>query len=123
MAFRRAHVPVVSGSCPLPLQALQYQQVLSGPDSCEVTAFPRILVCVLSYCGIPVIKPHWPSKPDAQGRSLLLPDPQDGKPNTGLRALASVGEPLYNNYFPVCGLFTQRSWDLILPRLHPSYHL
>ena len=30
---------------------------------------------------------------------------------------------LWNNYFPVCGLFTQRLWDLILPRLHPSYHL
>ena len=46
MAFRRAYVPVVSRSCPLPLQALQYQQVLSGPGSCEVTAFPRIMVCV-----------------------------------------------------------------------------
>ena len=96
MAFRRVHVLIVSRSCPLPLQVLQYQQALSGPGSCEVTAFPRILVCMCmpSYSGIPVIKPHWPSKPDAQGLSLLLPDPQDGKPEKGVRTLASVGEPL-----------------------------
>ena len=72
-------------------------------------------MCMPSYSGIPVIKPHWPSKPDAQGLSLLLPDPQDGKPDKGVRTLASVGEPLWYNYFPVCGLFTQWLWDLILP--------
>ena len=96
MAFRRVHVLIVSRSCPLPLQVLQYQQALSGPGSCEVTAFPRILVCkcMPSYSGIPVIKPHWPSEPDAQGLSFLLPAPQDGKPEKGVRTLASVGEPL-----------------------------
>ena len=29
-------------------------------------------------------------------------DPQAGEPDMGLRTLTPLGEPLRNNYFPVC---------------------
>ena len=54
---------------------------------------------------------------------LPLPDPQSGKPDMGLRTFTPVGEFLWYNCFPVCGLATRRVWDLILLQLCPSYHL
>ena len=74
-------------------------------------------------CGIPSVKPHWPSKPILWGFLLLLPDLQAGKPDVGLRTFTPVGELLWCNYFPVCGLPTRWVWDLILSWLCPSYHL
>ena len=73
-----------------PQETLQYQQVSLAPGFYEVTAFSPgswcsqdVVVCTLKEwsfcfpqsCGIPVIKPHWPSKPDALGAS-----PSDARP-------------------------------------------
>ena len=49
--------------------------------------------------------------------------PQAGEPDVGLRTFTPVGELLWYNYFPVCGLPTWHIWDLILLWLHPSYCL
>ena len=57
------------------------------------------------------------------GLLLLTPDPQAGEPYVGLRVLSPVGEPLWYNYFPVCGSSTQLVWDLIVLQMHPSYCL
>lgn len=54
---------------------------------------------------------------------LLLPDPQAGEPDMGLRTFTPVGEVLWYNYLPVCGLPTWHVRGLILSRLHPSYNL
>ena len=57
------------------------------------------------------------------GLLLQLPDPQATKPYVGLRTFTPLGELLWYNYFPVCGLPTWHAWDLLLSRLCPSYHL
>ena len=45
---------------------------------------------------------------------LLLPDPQVGKPDMGLRTFTPVGGLLWYNCSPVCESPTQQLWDLIL---------
>ena len=45
---------------------------------------------------------------------LLLPDPQLGKPDVGLRTFTPVGGLLWYNCSPVCESPTQWLWDLIL---------
>ena len=54
---------------------------------------------------------------------LLLPDPQVGKPDLGLRTFTPVGGILWYNCSPVCESPTQWLWDLILLWLYPSYRL
>ena len=57
------------------------------------------------------------------GFLLPIPDPQAGEGDMGLRTLTLVGEPLWYNYFPVCGLPTQNVWDLIMSQKLPSFYL
>ena len=45
---------------------------------------------------------------------LLLPDPQFGKPDVGLRSFTPVGRLLWYKCSPVCESPTQQLWDLIL---------
>ena len=45
---------------------------------------------------------------------LLLPDPQVGKPDVGLRTFTPVGGLLWYKCSPVCESPTQQLWDLIL---------
>ena len=45
---------------------------------------------------------------------LLLPNPQVGKPDMGLRTFTPVGGLPWYNCSPVCESPTQRFWDLIL---------
>ena len=83
---------------------------------------PRVEFCFPQSCGAPALKPHWPSKLNVLGPSKLnvlgapplMPDPQAGKPDMGLRTFTPVGEPLPYNYFPVCGSPIQQVWDLII---------
>ena len=108
----------------------------SGPGFYEVTAFSlgpgiretlcaptRSGVCFSQSCGVPVIKSHWPSKPNALEAPPPMPDPQTVEPDVGLRTLTPVGELLQYNCFPVCGSPTQWVWDLIVSQMHLSYHL
>ena len=62
-------------------------------------------------CGVPATQPHCP-----------IGDSQAGKPDKGFRILTPMGESLWYNYFLVCGLATQWVSDLIISRMHPSYH-
>ena len=92
----------------------------SGPGSYEVAAFalgPGVhkTLCAPSKSGFSVslssvelllstssgLQSHmlW-------GILLLIPDPQDGEPDVGLRTLTPVGELLQYNCSPVCGLPT-----------------
>ena len=57
------------------------------------------------------------------GLLLLMPDPQTGESDLGLITLTPVGEPLWYNYFPVCGSLIWRVWNLIVSWMHPSYRL
>ena len=54
---------------------------------------------------------------------LLLPDPQVGKPDVGLRTFTPVGGLLWYKCSPVCESPTQQLRDSILLWLRPSYHL
>ena len=45
---------------------------------------------------------------------LLLPDPQVGKPDVGLRTFTPAGGLLWYTCTPVCESPTQQLWDLIL---------
>ena len=98
---------------------LQYQQVGLAQDLMRSLLFPVFLVCprpcvhppraeflFALVCGFPVSRLCWPSKPGALG---LLPRPalHIGEPHVGLRTFTPVGELLWYNYFPVCGLPTQ----------------
>ena len=98
----------------------------SGPLSCEATAFSPgawsswDLVCplrVLFASSSPVAFLWWrPTDLRSQvlwGLLLLMPDPQTGKPDVGLRILTPVGEPLWY-CFPVCGSPTWWVCDLIV---------
>ena len=104
----------------------------SGPGSYEVTFISlgpgahKILcvpsksgsLCFPQTCGIPVIKPCWPSKSDFLGLCL----PLQGDPDMGLRTFTPVGEFLWYNSFPVCGSPTGRWLWFDLSWLHPSYY-
>ena len=48
------------------------------------------------------------------GSSSFCQTPQFGKLDMGLRIFTPLGELLWYNYFPVCGLPTQWVWDFIL---------
>ena len=74
-------------------------------------------------CGSPAIKSCWPSKLDFLGTPPPIAGPPGWEAQLRAQNLHSVGELLWYNCFPVCGLPTQRVWDLILLRLYPSYHL
>ena len=65
------------------------------------------------------IKLHWSSKSDSLGASHPLSDSKAWKPAVGLRTFTPVGELLWYNYFPVCGLPTWQVRDLILSWLYP----
>ena len=54
------------------------------------------------------------------GLLSLVPDPQAGRPDIGLRTLTPVGESLWCNYSSVFGL-QQGVWDLIRLQVHLSY--
>ena len=110
----------------------------SGPGSYEVTAFFPWGPCVHKTLCVP--SKSWVSVSPSPvellrsnpiciqsqmlwGILLLMPDPQAGVPDVGLRTLAPMEKPLWFNYFPVCGLLTQQVWDLIVSQMHPSYCL
>ena len=63
--------------------------------------------------GFPLLKSHWPSKPNTL--EDLLPDarPPDWRAWCGLRALTPVQEPLWYNYFPIFGFLIWQVWYLI----------
>lgn len=109
----------VSHSHPfLPLGTLPRPACRSGPGF-YVTAFPQgpgayKTLRASSKMEFPfppvlwrtVIKPQWPSKPNAAPPIARPPPPQAGMPDTGLRTLLPVGETLQCSYFPVSGLPT-----------------
>ena len=89
-------------------------------------------LCALSKSGVSVspspVEFLWSNPAGLQsqilwGLRLLLPDPQAGEPDVGLRPFTPMGELLWYNCFSVCGLPTQCVWDLILSWLCPSYCL
>ena len=100
---------------------------MSGPGTFEVISFHPASSCTgdLVYtlqecsfcypqsCGIPVIKPCWPSKPESPRPPPSMLDPQAGDPHVGLKIFIPVGELLWWNYFLLCRLPTQQVWDLI----------
>ena len=108
-----------------------------GPVSYEVSAFSlgpgaHETLCACSKSRVSVspspVEFQWSSPAGLQSQILWdlllpLPDPQAGEPDVGLSTFAPVGELLWYNYFPVCGLPTWQVWDMILSWLHPSYHL
>ena len=53
----------------------------------------------------------------------LMPDLQTQEPDTGLRTLIPVGEPLQYDYCLVYASPTQQEWGLVVLRIHPLYHL
>ena len=57
------------------------------------------------------------------GFPVPLSDPQAGKPEVGFRTFTTVGELFWYIFFPVCGSFTWREWDLSISWLCPSYCL
>ena len=109
----------------------------SGPVFHGVTAFfPWVLshmrLCAPSESGastspspveVLLSNPTCPQSQTLWGLRLPLPDTLAVKPDMGLRILTPVGELLWYDYFPVCGLPTWWVWDLTLSRLHPSYRL
>ena len=79
---------------------------LLGPSAHKV-------LCVLSNslfpqsCVSSVIKSLWPSKSNSLWFSVPFPDLQVRKSVAGPRTFTTVWE-LWDNYSPVCGLYTQR---------------
>ena len=70
-----------------------------SPGSYQITAFalgPSVheILCVL-------LKSEACMSPGFLGLVFLMPDPWPGEPDTGLRAISPVGEPLLYNYYPV----------------------
>ena len=100
----------------------------SGLGSCEVTAFALgpgtcKTLCASSKNGVSAspspVELLQSSPAGLQSQMLwgllpLMPDPQAGEPDMGLRTLTPVGELLQYNYSPVCGLPTQRLWALFI---------
>lgn len=80
-------------------------------------------LCLPQSCGAPSLKPCWPSIQIFWGFFLLMPDLQAGDPDMGLGTLTPAGEPVWYNYFLVCGLPTWQVWDLIMMWKCPSCHL
>lgn len=119
-AFKRAHTneysqgafttsvldPVLGHSQPPPTPGCHPNPVdRSGSGSCGVTALPWVRE--ESVFSRPVEFLH--SSPTGlqsqmlQGLLLLIPDRQAGWSDMSLRTLTLVGEPLWHNYFPICG--------------------
>ena len=76
--------------------------------------------CFSQSCGIPAIKPLCLSKRFRVG-TPLLPDPQAGKLDVGLRTFTPLVELLWYNFFPVFQSPTQWVWNLTLSQCIPSY--
>ena len=55
-------------------------EILCTSFKIEVSLFPQ-------SCRASIIKPHWPSKPNALGARFPVPDPQAGEADMGLRTL------------------------------------
>ena len=90
-----------------------------------------IFLCVLQDWSLcfpqssrkPIIKSHWPSRPDSLGISVPLLDLQAGNPDMRFRTFTIVQEHLWYYCSPVCGSPTHWVWDLIWLWMHPSYCL
>ena len=104
----------------------------SGSVSCGVTTpSPWVLMCTLqsgvsvSPSPVEVLQ----SNPTSLQSLilweflLLLPNPQIGTPDVGLRTFTPVGVLLWYNCSPVCESPTQQLRDLIFLWLRLSYHL
>ena len=79
--------------------------------------------CFPQSSGRPVVKPHWPSRPDYWGFSVLLSRLSGfpGFTTVGFRTFTILWELLWYYCSAVCGSPTWHVWDLILPWLHTSY--
>ena len=86
-----------------------------------VCALQEWSLCFPQSCAAPALKPCRPSKLNALGLLLPMPDPRAEEPDVGLRTLSPVGEPVRQNYFLVCGSPSWWVWDLIISQKHPSY--
>ena len=120
----------------LPQEALQDPQaglahVLMGSLLCPWSLCTWNLVCSLLEWNLfpPVL---WSPSTQAPlafkakllwGLLLLMPDLQAGESEIGLSLLTPVREPLWYNYFLVCGLPTQRDGIFIISWKCSSYHL
>ena len=85
------------------------------PSKCGVSASPW---------GSPVINPTGLQSQMPWGFLVLLPDPQAGKPDVGLRTFTTVGELLWYYYSPVCESLSLWVWDLtfaMMASLLPSH--
>ena len=87
-----------------------------GPCSYGVTPLPWVPVHVKPLGHPPVVESlshpvlwsactqaHWPQSQMFWRLLLPMPRPQAGEPDLGLKTLTPMGEPLWYNYFPVCG--------------------
>ena len=101
--------PVSLGDPPRPVDRSDW-------GSCKITAFSlgpgtneSLRVCALQEwsfcfsqpCGVPVIKPHWLSKPSALGAPLPSARTTERGALHGALNPPPLGEPLWYNYFPV----------------------
>ena len=91
--------------------------LLSSGSCCMqnfVCALQDWSLCFPQSSGSPIIKSHWPLRPDSPGIPSPFVGLQAGKPDMGLRTFTTVGELLRYYCSPVCGSPTWLVWDLIL---------
>ena len=110
---RQVWLSLLWGHCSFPL----------GPSAQKVFFVPSKSLYSQS-CGSSAIKSHWPSKSNFLGVLSPFADPQAGKSAMGPRTVTTVGELLWYNCSPVCGVsdrwlyggaHTQRLPDLLQP--------
>lgn len=85
-----------------------------GSSAHETLCAPSRDWSFLQSFGAPALMPPWSSKPKALGAPPPDAGPQVGESDVRLRTLIPVGEPLWYNCFPVCGLPTWGRWDLMI---------
>lgn len=95
--------PILAGkSTPVPYRVTAFFPSGSWCAKDPVCSLQEWSFCFLQACGIPVIKPHWPSKADSLGVPLPVAGPQGWEAWHGAHSFTSVGEFLWYNCFPVC---------------------
>ena len=90
-------------------KSLQSYPTLCDPMDCSPpgSSVHGILQArVLEWVAMPSSRPTGLQSQMLWGLLLPMPGPQAGEPNVELRTLTPVGEPLWYNYFPVCGSLT-----------------
>ena len=76
-------------------------------------------LCFPQSSGSPIIKSHWPLRPDSPGIPSPFVGLQAGKPDMGLRTFTTVGELLRYYCSPVCGSPNKWVWHLIFIMIEP----